>query len=52
MSFFTLVPNYMQNVVRVGNPMQYQPQMVIQNRLLGKNADNCSYFNSFTCEHS
>ena len=52
MNFFTLVPNYMQNAIRIGNPMQFQPQLVIQNRLLGKNADNSSSFNGFAFQHS
>lgn len=34
MSFFTLVPNYTPNVVRINNPFQFQPQINIQSTII------------------
>lgn len=52
MSFFTLVPNYMPNVVRMANPVQMQSHYNLQTRLMGISFDNVSAFNSPAHQHS
>ena len=51
MNFFTLVPSYMQNVVRFPNPLQRTPPH-LQNKLMRINAFTLSYCDGYTFQHS